>query len=196
MQLKTLVLFDFDGTITTRDTLFAIARFSNPGLFYWNIIRLMPVFVLALLKFMPKRKAKDVFLKRFFSPFTASEFKTLCEQFATQKLPTLIRPLAMEKIEAYQQMGAQTVIVSASPEDWIKPWADRFHIDVIATKLAFRNDHFIGIDGKNCNGNEKVKRITQKLDINVFDKVIAYGDSKGDLPMLALASESFFKPFR
>ncbi|GAB4237899.1 MAG: hypothetical protein Tsb0034_13230 [Ekhidna sp.] len=102
----------------------------------------------------------------------------------------------MEKIEAYQQMGAQTVIVSASPEDWIKPWADRFHIDVIATKLAFRNDHFIGIDGKNCNGNEKVKRITQKLDINVFDKVIAYGDSKGDLPMLALASESFFKPFR
>ena len=34
------------------------------------------------------------------------------------------------------------------------------------------------------------------IDLSAFEKIYAYGDTKGDLPMLKLAHESFYKPFR
>ena len=88
------------------------------------------------------------------------------------------------------------VIVSASPENWIKPWAEKYNVEVISTKLKFDNDHLIGIAGANCNGEEKVKRIKKIINLEDYEKVIVYGDTKGDHPMLALGNERHYKPFR
>ena len=102
----------------------------------------------------------------------------------------------MPTIKAYLKENAKVAIVSASPENWIKPWASKHNIQVVSTQLKFSNDKIEGIEGANCNGEEKVNRIKKAFNLDNYDKVIAYGDTKGDHPMLALADESHFKPFQ
>jgi len=41
-----------------------------------------------------------------------------------------------------------------------------------------------------------VRRILAAYDLSQYDEVYAYGDTKGDKPMLGLATIAFYKPFR
>jgi phosphoserine phosphatase len=50
--------------------------------------------------------------------------------------------------------------------------------------------------GKNCHGEEKVRRILEQHNMSDYEVVYAYGDTAGDLPMMKLAGNSFYKPFR
>jgi len=195
--MRQIILFDFDGTITQKDTLFEIAKFSSGSLnYFFKIMLLIPVFNLMKLKVITKQRGKKLFLKRFFGNYSKGEFDDIVVRFANERVPQLIRPKGLELINELNHGENKLAIVSASPENWIKPWADQYGIEVIATKLKFANDRLAGIDGINCNGEEKVRRIKEVINLDEYDKVIAYGDTKGDLPMLALADEKHFKPFR
>jgi len=192
-----LILFDFDGTLTRKDSLFEIAKFSNSNMKYQSsILSLVPVFLLMTFKLLSKQKGKEIFLKKFFGKMSETEFNNACKDFAVEKIPSLLREKGIQAISDFKERKYELAIVSASPENWIKPWAEPLGIGVIATRLKFKNDLFEGIDGKNCNGQEKIKRIKEVYDLQEFDKIIAYGDSKGDIPMLALADEKHYKPFR
>ncbi len=101
---KTLVLFDFDGTITSKDSLFDIARYSTSGVSYWiKIARLIPTFVFMKFSLMPKQKGKEIFLKIFFSNMKADAFNQLCNGYCKERLPDIIRPLALKKIMDYKK---------------------------------------------------------------------------------------------
>jgi phosphoserine phosphatase len=52
------------------------------------------------------------------------------------------------------------------------------------------------IEGKNCHGEQKVIRIQEEYNLSDYQEIYAYGDSSGDKPMLGLATNSFYKPFR
>lgn len=195
--MEQLVLFDFDGTLTKKDSLIEIAKFSTSSSgFLINISLLLPILILMKLKLVNAQKSKELFLKRFFGHYSTKEFNDLCEKFGREIIPNILREKAMPTIKAYLEDNAKVVIVSASPENWIKPWAIKYEIQVVSTKLKFSNEKIKGIEGANCNGEEKVKRIKKAFNLDRFDKVIAYGDTKGDYPMLALADESHFKPFQ
>jgi phosphatidylglycerophosphatase C len=89
------------------------------------------------------------------------------------------------------------IVVSASAESWIAPWAASHQLELLCTKLEVVHGKITGkIAGENCNGAEKVSRIKAHLDINDYGRIIVYGDSKGDREMLALGTESHYKPFR
>lgn len=192
--MKRLILFDFDGTITTDDTLFSITKFStSASAYYIKIIYLIPVFIAAKLNLLAKSRAKEIMLSLFFKNWSQSQFNKLCVSFCRQQLPKTIKDEALQLIEKYQT-DSDIYIVSASPENWIKPWAQKFNIQVISTKLHFENNTFTGkIDGQNCNGEEKVKRIKIVISLDSYEEIIAYGDSKGDLPMLNLANQSYYQ---
>ena len=195
--MKHLVLLDFDGTITTKDTLLEVARFStNFFTYYLKVALFIPIIILMKSKLISAQRGKELFLKLFFGHLKESNFNELCKDFAQNKVPGLTKSLAYAEIKKQVQASNRIVIVSASPENWIKPWTDALGIEVIATKLKFENDRLKGIEGINCNGEEKVRRINELINLKEYDKVIAYGDTKGDLPMLALADEKHFKPFR
>ncbi len=193
-----LVLIDFDGTITTKDTLFAFARYTSSSFKYWMLIfLLLPSFVLMKVGVLKKQKGKELFLSLFFGDCQKDYFLAKCDSFNADKLQSIVRDKAIEIIQSYKRRGDRVVIVSASPEYWIKPWASQMGLEVIATKLEFKADRITGkIDGQNCNGIEKVNRINGYLDLKNFDQVIAYGDSEGDKPMFSIAHETHFKPFR
>lgn len=193
-----LVLFDFDGTLTTRDTLFEFCRFIVGNVrFILGLIFLSPVLVLQRLKLVSAQRAKESFLTYFIGGTEEEHFNNKCLEFVHAKLPALIRPAAHNAIAEYKQLNASVFIVSASPQNWIEPWATALGIGVIATRLQVVDGVITGkIAGKNCNGIEKVNRLGREVDLKDYATIIAYGDSSGDKYMLQLAHQKFFKPFR
>ena len=87
--------------------------------------------------------------------------------------------------------------MSASPENWLNIWCNQIGASLISSKLETKNGKLTGkFDGNNCRGEEKVRRIRLQYDLSNYDEVYAYGDTKGDKPMLELATFAFYQPFR
>ena len=195
---KRIAFFDFDGTITTKDTFLEFIKFCKGNLrFYTGMLLNLHYLVAFKLKIIPNQKAKEKVLEHFFKGMPAEEFKNLCHQFSQQALPKLIRPKAIEEIKKLQAEDYALVIVSASPQNWILPWAESMNLPVLASCLELNDGKVTGkLDGKNCRGAEKVRRITEKYVMSDYETIYAYGDSSGDLEMLKLATKAHYKPFR
>lgn len=196
---KTIAFFDFDGTITTSDTMFAFFKFSKGSLLYYiYFLILSPVFVLFKLKILKDQLAKEITLSLLYKGTPKNTLRQLGTRFCAQKVDGLIRPKAWEKIEWHRAQGHDVYIVSASAEEWLRPWTESRDLHLICTGLLYDNqDKFTGkINGKNCNGVEKVCRIEEKINLKEYSTVYAYGDTSGDKPMLAIATYGEFKPFR
>ena len=195
---KSIAFFDFDGTITTRDTLLEFIKYSKGTLpFYIGFALNSPYLVALKLKLMHNQKAKEKVLQYFFNKMPLTEFQEKCKSFAKEVIPQLLRPGALEEIARLKAANTAIVIVSASPENWIRDWADSIGATLIATKLQVKQDQLNGlIDGHNCHGEEKVLRIRRQYNLADYQEIYAYGDSSGDKPMLSLASSGHYKPFR
>jgi HAD superfamily hydrolase (TIGR01490 family) len=194
-----IAFFDFDGTITTRDTLLEFIKFTKGRFrFYLGFALNSPLLIAMKLGLISNQTAKERILTWFFRGTTDADFQDRCERFATKVLPTLLRPKAMEEIRLLQEKKATIVIVSASPENWIRPWAQSLPAEWIATRLQVTDKKVLTgkILGRNCYGEEKVTRIREIYRLPGYTHIYAYGDSSGDGPMLALAHSTFYKPFR
>ncbi len=196
--MKKLVLFDFDGTITTKDTLIEFILFYRGRHQYLlGIVMLAPMLALYVTKLIPNWKAKQHFLSHYFKGENVDTFNSRCRDFSTKVLPALIRPQALEAIEEYRKQNVTMAVVSASAENWIKPWCDRYGMLCLASKLEVKDGNITGkLNGRNCYGDEKVCRIKEQFNLSDYQEIIAYGDTSGDKEMLELAHQTFFKPFR
>jgi phosphatidylglycerophosphatase C len=192
-----LALFDFDGTLTTKDSLsdFILFSFGKPKTVIGGIL-LSPTLAGYALGLMDNSKAKQQVLKYFFGGMSVEKMNELGQRYAKECLPKILRPAGLEKLKLHQQQGHKTVIVSASTEYWLKSWTDSMGFDLLATQLEVKDNRLTGcFEGENCHGEEKVRRIQASYDLTQFDEIYAYGDTSGDKPMLALAHQGFYKPF-
>jgi HAD superfamily phosphoserine phosphatase-like hydrolase len=90
----------------------------------------------------------------------------------------------------------QVVVVSASADLWIMEWCKKLNIECISTQLETKQGKITGrLAALNCYGIEKVRRIQTQFNLEAYDRIYAYGDTSGDLPMLALAHEKYYKCF-
>ena len=192
-----LALFDFDGTITTKDTLFEIIKFQRgKPAFYLGMLLLLPILVLYKLNLIPNWKAKEIVLSFFFSNMPYAEFQKKCEEFISEALPLSLRNEALNKIKFHLKNNDRVIVVSASSYNWVEGWCTDMKLELIATRLEIKNGLITGKLGSlNCNGEEKVNRIKAYLNLAEFSPIYAYGNSEGDKPMLALANFPFYKNF-
>ena len=190
-----LVLFDFDGTLTRHDSLFAFLRFFKGNMYFvYKLILALPGLVSYKLGLVDNSTAKEKLLSKFLKGMTVDEFESRCRKFSQEILPKLLNQRIFEKFQGHIVKGDRVVIISASIEDWILPWAKQWNVEVLATKLAARSGRLTGkFDGSNCNGKEKVKRIKAHIKITDYDEIWAYGDSSGDEPMLNLATQVVYR---
>ncbi|HEY4287093.1 MAG TPA: HAD-IB family hydrolase [Puia sp.] len=199
---RPIAFFDFDGTITTKDTLLEFIKFSKGTLpFYIGFALNSPWLIAYRLKFISNQKAKERILTWFFHNMPLSAFQRSCDEFAQTRIPALIRPKALHEIGLLKEKGIAVVIVSASPENWLHGWTENIEAQLLATKLETNqlkgDTRLTGkIRGFNCHGQEKVRRINEAFPASDYNILYAYGDTSGDKPMLALAAHPFFKPFR
>ena len=200
-----IAFFDFDGTITTKDTLLEFIRHSKGTFrFYLGFLLTSPWLFAYKIKLISNQSAKERVLRFFFRHTSVDRFGQQCESFSRDVLPRLIRPKALEEIAKLKAAGASVVIVSASPENWIRGWSDAIDVSLLATRLGTVPDKDPAkphrLTGKivqaNCHGEEKVRRIKEAYTLEDYRDIYTYGDTGGDRPMLRLGTVSFYKPFR
>src|SRR5258706_7323268 len=139
MGPRTLVLFDFDGTITRRDTLLAFTRFAVGEARYFSALVYLAVpLVLQKINVISSHRTKEIFLTHFYQDWRLSDFEERCQAFDREVLPGLVRRQALEVMQSCIKRGDRTIIVSASPENWISPWAAKLGVEVIATRLEVK----------------------------------------------------------
>lgn len=192
-----LALFDFDGTITTDDSLLKFIRFVvGDSRFLVGLFVLSPILIAYKLKLIPNYKAKQKMLSWFFKGYKEKEFRKVADEYSLKHIENILRPKAMQKIEWHKEQGHKVVVVSASIECWLKPWCSLYALDLIATRLKITDTVSGEFLTKNCHGAEKVNRIKEQYNLEKFDYIYVYGDSSGDKEMLELADEKYYKPFR
>ena len=195
---KGIAFFDFDGTITKKDTLLEIIKFQKGKYeFYKGFFLLSPYLAAMKIKILSNQVVKEKVLRYFFEGISEHQFQKKCTEFSEKILPQLIRPKALEMIHELKQKNFEVIIVSASPNNWFQDWCRRNNILFISTTLEVIDGKITGkINGKNCHGEEKVKRIKQSYNLSEYETIYCFGDTKGDKPMLKLATHAIYKPFR
>lgn len=193
-----LALFDFDGTITTKDSLVEFIQYAtSKPTYYAGLLKLSPMLVAYTFKLIPNHIAKEKLIAHFFKGWDANRFQKLAKQYSSEQINKIIRPKAIEKIKWHQEQGHKVVMVSASMECWLEAWCDMQNIELISTQLEMRDNKLTGkFATKNCYGIEKANRVKKAYNLSDYNYIYAYGDSHGDKELLALADKSFYKPFR
>lgn len=195
-----LALFDFDGTISTCDSFLLFTRFMGPYRYGLGCLALSIRIAGYLARVYPNYALKEDFLTYFYKNKSLKELRVLANRFCDEKVPSIVRPGALERINWHKNHNDVVVIVSACPRLILEPWCRGQGLEILATELELdRNSIVTGkIDGENCWGKEKFARIKSHYNTTHFNSIFAYGDSRGDTWLLRMAAEDkrFYKPFR
>lgn len=192
-----IAVFDFDGTITQSDTLLSFIRFSKGNIsFLIGFLLFIPLLIGMKISLIPNWKVKQLMFQYFYKGTKIKTFDTWGEQFS-KIITANTREKAKAKITELKKEGYIIVVLSASIENWIKPWANENGIDlVIATQIRVVNNIITGeFLSKNCYGIEKVNRLLENFPDRTNYYVIAFGDSRGDRELLSFADKSYYKVF-
>lgn len=189
--------FDFDGTITTRDTFvpFIFRAFGKPRVL-WVFFTLSLDAIKVALGLSSRDKLKARVIGALFHGDRNERLLKLGREHAVH-VETWFRPKALARIEWHREAGHRLVMVSASLNVYLEPVAKKLGFnDLLCTELSdeqlFSDGRFTG---KNCRGPEKIKRLESLLG-NLSDyELYAYGDSAGDREMLAVANHPYYRAF-
>lgn len=194
--MKKLYLFDFDGTLTHKDTMFLYLKFYDSSKYNFQFLKHIPLFILLKLHLLDAGKVKKSFISSILKGEKRQKIEEKSRLFFDKYYPSVFRENALEFIKNIDRQNTECFIVTASLNIWVKPFAEQFSMNLISTEAEFKNDIFTGnFKTKNCNGKEKVNRIKKAIENKKYDKIIAFGDTSGDHPMLKFADESFFEFF-
>jgi len=192
--VKKIACFDFDGTITYSDTLLPFILFCFGKSAVFKFFLEAPILCRFIMGLSSRQATKERILGRFFGGMDVEEFQALGKRFAEEKLASLTKKQALEAIQEHKKNGHRLILISASIETYLIPWAKMVGFDdVLASKLQVPITGKLA--GKNCRAEEKVRRLEELLG-NLKDyEIYAYGDSRGDKELLEVATHPFYRRF-
>ena len=200
MPIVRIHAFDFDGTLTTHDTLLAFIRYAKgTKALVKGFLRHAHLLVLMKLHLYPNWKAKQRIFSYYFRGMTEETFNALCRSFAADSRH-LLRPAGIAAMRQAAAEGAEIVVISASIDNWVRPFFegdDRLPpVTVIGTQIEVRDGRLTGrFLTRNCYGQEKVERLLALYPNRETYHLTAYGDSRGDRELLAFADQGFLRSF-
>lgn len=199
MERKTIAAFDFDGTITYKDTLLEFIHYAVGLRRFWTGFFLhLPLLLAYKLGVYPNWKVKQRIFAWFFAGMDVEDFDQLCQGFYRHCGKALLRPAACCCIGEHIRGGDEVVLVSASIENWVNPFAQALGIRYsLGTQIETDGRRLTGrFATPNCYGREKVRRLLAVFPNREDYRLVAYGDSRGDRALLDFADEAYYKPFR
>jgi HAD superfamily hydrolase (TIGR01490 family) len=191
--VKRLALFDFDGTLTRRDTFldFHVKRFGVAAV-AGAMCKVMASCPFS--KLTDRSEVKERFVSRMWKGKFFEAYLSDAKNYAEREIDLITIPAAMEVFRKHLELRDTVYIVTASMKEWVEPWASRYGVPVIGTEFEVEGGRMTGrLKTPNCRGAEKVSRVKAELDLNRFSRIFAYGNSGGDREMLALADEAVYK---
>ena len=192
-----LALFDFDGTISNKDSFVAFMKFTHGK----------PVFVMRMamgfltfagwkLGLVKSHFTKVKALRSFYKGWTEEQMTDARKRFTAEVIPNILFPKAIEKINWHKEQGHRIIVVTASCNAWLGDWTDQMHLEILCTEMEIKNGVYTGgLSKPNCRGKEKVNRVKQHLNLDDYSEVYAYGNDHGDNQLLAIADHQHFREF-
>lgn len=189
-----IAFFDFDGTLTTRDSLLYFLRhLAGTPKFIIQILNNSPSLLAFVLGFLPNHVAKERLLVQCLNGITYERLQVFVEEFIATSLPKIMRHQGFNHFLYHKALGHECVLVSASLDCYLQPWSRMQGFSgCISTQLEIKNGIYTGkLHGFNCYGKQKAQRI-KALYPDIENRTsYAYGDSKGDIEMLELCNYGF-----
>ena len=192
---RSIAIFDFDGTLTTKDTLLEFIKFAcGKRAFYIGFFLYSPLLILMKLGLYPNWKAKQKVFSWFFKGMPYITFAKYGEDFA-EVIKTIIKETTIDILRKYQSEEADIYVMSASVEEWVRPFCIQLGVkDVIATKIETDSKGMLTgrFSSPNCYGEEKVRRFLEIEPSRSEYHLYAYGDSRGDKEIISFADNGFY----
>lgn len=197
---RTVAAFDFDGTLTRRDTFMPfLARGLGWPRFLRALLVCSPWLVGYALRLVRNDTAKQKLMLATLRGKSTSAMHDWTTQWLARDFPGQLREDAMARLAWHQQQGHCCVLVSASPDIYLQRVARQMGFDaLICTEMQVKSGQLTGLmDTPNCHGEQKVIRLKAWLGQR-FGSVenlllYAYGDTSGDKPMLRMASHAWYR---
>lgn len=194
---SSIVAFDFDGTLTVRDSFTAFLKWrAGPRRWALGLVKLAPA-ALAYVFHRDRGRIKAAAVREFLKSAPRATLEAEARTFAEGYSRRMLRPDAVAAWKRWRTDHVRLGIVTASPDVVVGPFARGLGADfLIGTELAFdAQDRVTGaLATPNCRGPEKVSRLKAAFGDD-FELKAAYGDTSGDREMLAAAEIKGFRVF-
>lgn len=189
-----LALFDFDGTVTTRDSFKPFLYYATgPLRTALGTALLGPLLGANRLELLSGSRLRRAGAYVCFRGRSVAEVDDIGKRYSNE-LDSLVRPEMLSKIGWHRAQGDDVAIVSASLAPYLAPWCARAGVERISTELESRSGILTGrYAGADCTGAEKARRVRARFDLEKYTTIYAYGDTPEDADLLALAHRRFFR---
>ena len=190
-----LALFDFDGTITTREMFPDFMRFSvTPGRLAVGKVLLAPWIGGYRMGVVSGHRVRSRIVHFGFRGVSEASLLDAGQAFARDVLPGAVRPVALDRIRWHQAQGDRVLVVSGSLDIYLSHWCAQQGVELICSRLETAGGRLTGrYLGAQCVGEEKSRRVRESCDLDAFAAVYAYGDTHEDSEMLGLATRKYFR---
>lgn len=196
--MEKLAIFDIDYTITRKETLMEFFKYlvSKDIKNIKFLPRALYSGLMYGVKVYDERRVKECFLK-FIENIDEAELAKLTKAFYDERISKILYKDAVDMIKKLKKEGYMVILISASPEFYVKEFYAIKEVDlIIGTKFRFEGGKFIRkMHGNNCKGEEKVRRLNEVLkekNIKVdFKNSYMFSDSLSDKPLLDLVGNPY-----
>ena len=194
--------FDFDGTLTRRDTLLPfLARGLGWPRFLLALLSCSPWLAAYALRLLRNDRAKARLLRATLGGVRTVQADDWTARWLAQDFPGQLRPWTLARLAEHQRAGHRCVMVSASPDVYLARVASELGFDaLICTEMEVQGDHLTGrMRTPNCHGEQKVLRLKswlgERFDAQALNALTlhVYGDTAGDLPLLRMAQHAWYR---
>ncbi|MCC6185427.1 MAG: HAD-IB family hydrolase [Microthrixaceae bacterium] len=196
-----LAAFDFDGTITRRDTLVPfLARVAGPTRFGRACARLGLLGARGRISARDRDLAKEHLIELLLGGMAEHDLRTQGERYARDLLTgDRLRPEVVARVHEHHRAGHRSVLVSASLVYYLEPIARELSIDdVIGVEPEVASGVLTGrLARPNVRAEQKAVRLREWLGVaegeHIEDVTVhAYGNSSGDHELLELADRAWW----
>ncbi|MBB3228873.1 HAD superfamily hydrolase (TIGR01490 family) [Luteibacter sp. Sphag1AF] len=190
-----LALFDFDGTITTREMFGDFVRHavSRPRRLAGNFI-FAPLIIGYKAGWVTGNTIRASVVRFGFRGVPHATVSELAAQFCEIAVPGVLREVAMRRILWHKERGDKVVVVSGGLDIYLSHWCEKHGLELVCSRLESRDGVLTGrYREAQCIGEEKRRRVSEAYDLNTYEHIYAYGDTKDDMEMLEMAQTRFFR---
>lgn len=190
-----LALFDFDGTITTHETMpdFVRQSASRRRLLLGQLV-LVPLVLGYKLGLVSGVLIRRAIVRFAYSGMPVATIQSAGQDFARDYLPSVLRREAMERIVWHKAQGHKVVVVSGGLDVYLVPWCNEHGLELICSSLQHRQDVLTGhYLGQQCVLAEKARRVRERHDLSAYTTVYAYGDTPEDRDLLGIATKRYYQ---
>ncbi len=196
MTQTAFAFFDFDDTLSKGDSIFpfllyCIRRGLAPRR---QLFKAAAGFLRWKIQPSSGRAVKEMTLS-FIKDRTVEEMDGISRDFFRDVQQKFFFEDAAPELFRLREQGAKIIVVSASSDLYMRILPEFLPVDaVISTVCEVKDGKYTGKIGKNCKGEEKVRRINAWLDTQGLsidrEKSSGYGDSPSDAYMMRLTARA------